>query len=595
MPEYLSPGVYVEEFESGSRPMEGVSTSTAGFIGLAEKGTVEGLPELVTNAADFQRKFGGYLSQNEFGDYRYLAYAVEHFFINGGGRCYVMRVAPSDAKPSKNFSEDMQDKTVLCISAKNPGIWGDKVRVKLYPSSKAKTQIYKVMTDPASTEVQYLVKNGAGFNPGDVVMFYDGEKGEHEYSTVKGSQDNILTLAAPLAAGEGAVDTALLPKKVLTTCEFSMQVAYRDLVELYENVSLNIGEANFVEKMVSKSNIITVSVNNQGAESVPPFKVITAKEEFQKAGDSEKIDLNSEIIALSGGSNGSIKSITAADFMGKDDGPGKRSGIKAFIDNDEVSLMAVPGVTDPDVQLFLIAHCESLASRFAVLDIPREKKTVADVQTHRNIFDSNYAAMYNPWLQVFDPLEKRNVFIPPSGPVLGIYARVDNSRGVHKAPANEVVRACSGLDCQYNKGEQDILNPKGVNLIRYFTGEGIRVWGARTCTSNSLWKYINVRRLFIYLEESIKKNTNWVVFEPNDQSLWDRVQRTIENFLTTVWRSGALMGNAPAEAFFVKVDRTTMSQDDIDNGRLICVIGVAPVKPAEFVIFRITQKTGDQQ
>lgn len=595
MPEYLSPGVYVEEFESGSRPMEGVSTSTAGFIGLAEKGTVEGLPELVTNAADFQRKFGGYLSQNEFGDYRYLAYAVEHFFINGGGRCYVMRVAPSDAKPSKNFSEDMQDKTVLCISAKNPGIWGDKVRVKLYPSSKAKTQIYKVMTDPASTEVQYLVKNGAGFNPGDVVMFYDGEKGEHEYSTVKGSQDNILTLAVPLAAGEGAVDTALLPKKVLTTCEFSMQVAYRDLVELYENVSLNIGEANFVEKMVSKSNIITVSVNNQGAESVPPFKVITAKEEFQKAGDSEKIDLNSEIIALSGGSNGSIKSITAADFMGKDDGPGKRSGIKAFIDNDEVSLMAVPGVTDPDVQLFLIAHCESLASRFAVLDIPREKKTVADVQTHRNIFDSNYAAMYNPWLQVFDPLEKRNVFIPPSGPVLGIYARVDNSRGVHKAPANEVVRACSGLDCQYNKGEQDILNPKGVNLIRYFTGEGIRVWGARTCTSNSLWKYINVRRLFIYLEESIKKNTNWVVFEPNDQSLWDRVQRTIENFLTTVWRSGALMGNAPAEAFFVKVDRTTMSQDDIDNGRLICVIGVAPVKPAEFVIFRITQKTGDQQ
>lgn len=595
MPEYLSPGVYVEEFESGSRPMEGVSTSTAGFIGLAEKGTVEGLPELMTNAADFQRKFGGYLSQNEFGDYRYLAYAVEHFFINGGGRCYVMRVAPSDAKASRNFTDETKDKAVLCISAKNPGIWGDKVRVKLYPSSKAKTQVYKVIADPASSEVQYVVKNGAGFNPGDVVMYYDGEKGEHEYSTVKSSQDNILTLTAPLTAGEGAVDNALLPKRVLTTCEFSMQVVYKDTIEMYENVSLNVAESNFVEKAVSKSNIISVTVNSQDVTSVPPFKVVTTKEEFEKAADSEKIELNSEIIALSAGSNGSVKNITAADFMGKDDGPGKRSGIKAFIDNDEVSLMAVPGVSDADVQLFLVAHCESLASRFAVLDIPREKKTVADVQTHRNIFDSNFAAMYNPWLQVFDPLEKRNIFIPPSGSVLGIYARVDNSRGVHKAPANEVIRACSGLDCQYNKGEQDILNPKGVNLIRYFTGEGIRVWGARTCTSNSLWKYINVRRLFIYLEESIKKNTNWVVFEPNDQGLWDRVQRTIENFLSTVWRNGALMGTTPAEAFFVKVDRTTMSQDDIDNGRLICVIGVAPVKPAEFVIFRITQKTGDQQ
>lgn len=592
MPEYLSPGVYVEEFESGARPMEGVSTSTAGFIGLAEKGAVEGLPELVTNAADFQRKFGSYLSQNEFGDYRYLAYAVEHFFINGGGRCYVMRVAPSDAKVSTNFSEETKDKVVLAISAKNPGLWGDKLRIKIYPSSKAKTQIFSLIS-AQSGEVSYKVKNSAGFNVGDVVMFSDGES--EEYAVVKSSQDNVISFVAPLAAGEAAIDEALLPKKILTTCEISVQVVYKDTVELYENVSLNVAEANFIEKVIARSSMINVAVNLPELGAVPPFKVITGKEEFDKKEGSDKINLNSEIISLSGGSNGSAGKLTAAEFMGSDNGPGKRSGIKAFIDNDEVSIMAVPGVTDPDVQLFLIAHCEALGNRFAVLDIPRDKKTVADVQTHRNIFDSNYAAMYNPWLQVFDPLEKRNIFIPPSGSVLGIYARVDTSRGVHKAPANEVIRACSGLDCQYNKGEQDILNPKGVNLIRYFTGEGIRVWGARTCTSNSLWKYINVRRLFIFLEESIKRNTNWVVFEPNDESLWARVQRTIENFLTTVWRSGALMGTSAAEAFFVKVDRSTMSQDDIDNGRLICIIGVAPVKPAEFVIFRITQKTGDQQ
>lgn len=593
MPEYLSPGVYVEEFESGPRPMEGVSTSTAGFIGLAEKGEVEGLPLLVTNAADFQRKFGGYLSQIEYGDYRYLAYSVEHFFTNGGGRCYVMRVAPNDAKASTNYTEETKDKGVLAIEAKNPGCWGDKIRIKLFPSSKAKTQIKEIITNPTNSEVQYKVKSSAGFNPGDVIMFSDGEKSE--YGFVKTSQDNMLTLQSPLSGGENVVDNNLLPKKILSSCEFTVQVAYMETVELYENVSLNVSESNYIEKAVSKSNLIKVRVNLPESGPVPPFKTITGNEEFNIENASEKIELNSEIIALSGGSNGSIKSITAADFMGKDNGPGKRSGIKAFIDNDEVSLMAIPGVTDPDVQLSLVAHCESLGSRFAVLDIPREKKPVADVQTHRNIFDSNYCAMYNPWLQVFDPLEKRNIFIPPSGSVLGVYARVDTNRGVHKAPANEVIRACSGLDCQYNKGEQDILNPKGVNLIRYFTGEGIRVWGARTASSNSLWKYINVRRLFIFLEESIKRNTNWVVFEPNDEALWSRVQRTIENFLTTVWRSGALMGTSTAEAFFVKVDRTTMSQDDIDNGRLICVIGVAPVKPAEFVIFRITQKTGEQQ
>lgn len=593
MPEYLAPGVYIEEFESGPRPMEGVSTSTAGFIGLAEKGPVEGLPELVTNFADYQRKFGGYLSNNEFGDYRYLAYAVEHFFINGGGRCYVMRVAPSDSKPSANFTDATKESTALWIWAKDPGIWGDKIRVSLTPSSKAKTPILKVEKDEATSEVHYFVKSGAGFNPGDIVMFSDGEKSE--YSAVKSSQDNIITLETPLS-GEDVVDTALLPKKVLTTCEFSVQVSYNNQVEVYENASLNILEANYIDKVMSRSNIVKVECNPASVVgAVPPFKTISSKEEFEKSETSGKTEKNTFVIALSGGSNGSIKNISAADFMGKDSEPGKRSGIRAFIDNDEVSIMAVPGVVDPDVQLSLVAHCEQLGSRFAVLDIPRDKKSVADVQVHRNIFDTQYAAMYNPWLQIFDPLEKRNIFIPPSGSVLGIYARVDTSRGVHKAPANEVIRACSGLDCQYNKGEQDILNPKGINLIRFFTGEGIRVWGARTCTSNSLWKYINVKRLFIFIEESIRRNTNWVVFEPNDEGLWGRVQRTIENFLTTVWRNGALMGASAGEAFFVKVDRSTMTQDDIDNGRLICVIGIAPVKPAEFVIFRITQKTSEQQ
>jgi len=182
--------------------------------------------------------------------------------------------------------------------------------------------------------------------------------------------------------------------------------------------------------------------------------------------------------------------------------------------------------------------------------------------------------------------------MPPGGYVTGVYSRSDTERGVHKAPANEVVFGASDLEFQIMKGEQDVLNPKGVNVIRAFPGRGIRIWGARTLSSNTLWKYINVRRLFIYIEASIEKGTQWVVFEPNDYRLWSRVKITITQFLTGVWRSGALMGTTPEEAFFVKCDRSTMTQDDIDNGRLICIIGIAPVKPAEFVIFRIAQWQG---
>ncbi len=567
MAEYLSPGVYVEEFESGGKPMEGVGTSTAGFIGLAERGPCEGVPQLVTNFADFRRKYGNYLSDSEFGEYRFLAYAVEHFFVNGGSRCFIARVAPNDAKCSES-EEDL----AIQITAKNPGLWGNSIQVNVTPASKAKTQILEVLDNN-----KYSVKSSAGFNAGDIVAFSD--KKNTVLNRVVKSQDNIIEFEE--AFTENVVDKNLLPVKVISTCEIKVEVRFEDIEEVYENVSFNAQAANFINKRIAKSDLVTISYTGDNDEIEAPFQ--------QLANEGQ----NLVTIGLAGGSNGSVSSISAADFIGTDNGPGKRTGIQAFVDNDFVSLMAVPGVTDPNVQLMLVAHCENLASRFAVLDIPRDSKKVADVMAHRDIFDSNYAALYHPWLEVFDPLDKKNIAIPPSGSILGIYARSDNTRGVHKAPANEVVRACVGLDCQYNKGEQDILNPKGVNLIRGFAGQGIRVWGARTATSNPSWKYINVRRLFIFVEESIKANTNWVVFEPNDELLWVRVKRTIDVFLTGLWRLGSLAGAAPSEAFFVDVGRTTMSQDDIDNGRLVCVIGIAPVKPAEFVIFRITQKTNE--
>ncbi|WP_343286580.1 phage tail sheath subtilisin-like domain-containing protein [Flavonifractor sp. An82] len=232
-----------------------------------------------------------------------------------------------------------------------------------------------------------------------------------------------------------------------------------------------------------------------------------------------------------------------------------------------------------------------MGNRFAVLDTPQDKVDTTSLANFRGIYDSSYAAMYAPWIKVFDPLCNQAVFQPPSGAVCGIYARSDTQRGVHKAPANEVVRGCTGLSVSYNTAEQAKLNPIGINLIRAIPGQGIRVWGARTCSSDGNWKYVNVRRLFLFLEESIRANTNWVVFEPNDESLWARVKGTITLFLETQRRNGALAGSTPDQAYYVNVGATTMTQDDILNGRLICEIGVAPVRPAEFVVFRITQIT----
>lgn len=567
MAEYLSPGVYVEEFESGSKPMEGVGTSTAGFVGLSERGPVGGVPVLVTNFADFKRKFGGYLSNAEFGNYRFLAYGVEHFFLNGGSRAYISRCVPEDAKVSQGSVP--AEAPVIRFAAADPGQWGDDINLILTPASKAKTQILEQIDG-----AKYRVKKSVGFDSGDVVVL-EGT-GTKQYNKVVKSQDNIIELEEAFA--DDCVDTNLVPKVTISTCEFNLEAKYDDIDEFYGEVSFNVNSAGYLLNKIAKSVLIRAEVLD--VPEGDPFVAL--------AGENGVVT-----VSLKGGSNGSRSAVTADTFMGTDNGPGKRTGIQAFLDNDNVSIMAVPGITDPNVQLTLVAHCENLGSRFAVLDVPEDLSKTDEILVHRNMVDSSYAAMYHPWLTVFDPLDKKNIHIPPSGSVVGIYARSDNSRGVHKAPANEIVRGCTGLSIPFNKGEQDVLNPKGVNLIRSFPGQGIRVWGARTTSSDPSWKYVNVRRLFIYLEESIKANTNWVVFEPNDERLWSRVKRTIDGFLRTMWREGALAGSTEADAFFCNIGYTTMSQDDIDNGRLICVIGVAPVKPAEFVIFRITQKTSE--
>ncbi len=554
MPEYLSPGVYVEEIEIGAKPIEGVSTSTAGFLGVAEKGTSEGLPELVTSFSDFQRKFGSYLPES-FSNYRFLPYAVESFFINGGSRCYVLRVLPSDAQEAKNTSvscgavtqltEDFNsgdtilkleslngidvtsilrieklraDGSVesshsglsissynassnsvtlsspigssypkkstrvvvstlagatsaaaktLDIFAINKGDWGEDILVRCMPSSQAKTQITEVIGD-ATVSTRYRIKNKNGFYRGAIVVYDNGSN--KQYRKITAIQDDIITLSGHLAGDAGVIDTETLPARTISTCEFDLQVIYKNDMETFNYLSMNPDTSNYFIKVVNnRSSLITLK---------SPYSTST---DYNRT-DPFDMPVNNDLIngklyiKLANGSDGTISGLNASDFKGVDNGPGKRSGIEAFKDIDEVSIIAAPGITDINVQLALVAHCENLKDRFAVLDMKENAQKVSDLQAQRNLIDTSYAALYHPWIKVYDTLEKKDIFIPPSGAVMGIYSRSDQSRGVHKAPANEKVSGVVDLKYQLNKGEQDILNPAGINLIRVFPGRGIRVW-----------------------------------------------------------------------------------------------------------------------
>jgi hypothetical protein len=422
-----------------------------------------------------------------------------------------------------------------------------------------------------SGENGYVAKSVDGFREGDTVVF-DGE-----YNKIATIYDETVTFEEAFTAD--VVDEGVIPQKVVQLVTFDMQVRFNDDVENYVDVSLNSTAPNFIGARLAQSELVKAEVKPVSAIGNPVAEIL---------GD----DLESGMFVLDGGSDGNISKVNAGTFIGKDEGPDGRTGLQAFLENETVSMMAIPGVTIPEVVAALVGHCETLRSRFAVIDMPLEKTKPNDLIQYRSMVDSTYAAMYHPWIQVFDRGSNKAAYIPPSGAVMGVYARTDINRGVHKAPANEVV-FCSGLSTNYTKDEQDILNPEGVNLIRALPGQGIRIWGARTASSNAAFKYVNVRRLFIYVEESIKASTNWVVFEPNDAVLWQRVSLTISSFLDSMWRTGMLSGSSPQEAYFVEIGPATMSRDDIMNGRLICNIGIAPSRPAEFVIFRVTQHTAE--
>ncbi|MFZ0388951.1 MAG: phage tail sheath C-terminal domain-containing protein [Calditrichia bacterium] len=520
MPEYLSPGVYVEEIELGSRPIEGVSTSTAGFLGTTLRGPEE--PRLITGFEQFRRIYGNFMAGS------FLAYGVEGFFRNGGRRCFVGRITADDAAATS------ADVGTVNIQAIGPGLWGDRIAVKIEAGS----------LDTSGGPPRDLIKL--------TVMYWD---------------------AAPPTPLVDPTDPANLTDP---------DRREPNLLEVYDNLSADETSVDYYERRINpNSNLIRIqrlNPNNPGDQS---------------------LQLLSDFGGATAGSDGSA--IDLADYQGRTlaplpDGTIIRTGFQGFEEVDEISMLVVPDHHSiANLTQEMITHCTQMGDRFAILHSDPGTDTLNTIPNLRPPQDTRFAAFYFPWIKILDPRTSQDLLAPPSGHIAGIYAKTDVERGVHKAPANVVVLGVNSLQFNITKAEQDILNPRGVNCIRTFPARGIRVWGARTASTNSLWKYINVRRLFLFLEESIEEGTQWVVFEPNNESLWARVRRTVTEFLTRVWRDGALMGLTPEEAFFVKVDRTTMTQDDIDNGRLIVLIGVAPVKPAEFVIFRIAQFPGGSE
>lgn len=391
--------------------------------------------------------------------------------------------------------------------------------------------------------------------------------------------------------------------------------------------------ATVVVPAAGKSNSFTVSAKSPGpagnelvvnikAEGEDTFSMSVGGETqsglTMKKGEKHVGDAAFQVVAISNVgspsampadgtyalSGGDISPLTASDFVGD---PAARTGLAGLEAFDDVRLVLCPdmmaGYDGSDeakkrikmIQEATISHCQKMKYRFAVLDTP-PGLNAQQAKEWRNYvnFDTSFAAMYYPWIEVLDLSGNGNAtkLVPPSGHMVGIYNRSDSERGVHKAPANEVVLGAINLEIGLSKGEQDVLNPIGVNCIRAFPGRGIRVWGGRTLSSNGAWRYVNVRRLFIMVEASMDVGLQWVVFEPNDTTLWAKVRRDVTSFLRVVWRSGALFGDTPEQAFYVKCDEELNPHEIRDLGQLIIEVGLAPVKPAEFVIFRITQWAG---
>lgn len=581
MPNYYTPGVYIEEPNKGPRPIEAVSTAVAAFVGFAPYSTVKDAnrPVLITSWTQFVEKFGKRdKDSNQKSPYMknaYLAHAVYGFFLNGGTRCWVIRAmpakweegleaAPSEISTAKGRALKNKER-LLTIKSKAP-IPDEDIEISLTRAPA---------TRPDDYQISIAVKMG-------------DKSEEFKHVALKPPAPQPTP---PPSAPDPADPNAPAPQPAPASRRGTAAAAATAPVppDSNGNRPLTLNEVN------QKSQFITIELDEKASSLEPAFGDYYIAVPQPDPENPKHKQLNG---------------IQPPDIVGD---PLKHTGIVGLEIAEDVTMICCPDLMSPlaypngeiisekvqSVQQAMMNHCELAGGRMAILDVPPtigepqdvERWLLSDVR-----YDSMFAALYYPWLTIANPLasdsEPQTISVPPCGHIAGIYARNDTERGVHKAPANEIVRGALKLSWDVTGGEQEGLNRNGINCIRSFSGRGIRVWGARTISSDPAWRYINVRRLFNMVEKSIERDTQWVVFEPNDPDLWSRVRRDVGAFLTTLWRDGMLFGDTPQQAFFVKCDEELNPPESRDLGRLIIEVGLAPVKPAEFVVFRFSQYTG---
>jgi len=614
MPQYLTPGVYLEKIDEYQAGIAKTRTDIAGFVGIAEKGPLNS-PVRIESWKQFQATFGTYIPQG------YLAYAVNGFFANEGKVCYVVRIADiNTAGKAEKAAITLLDKNgipTLEITALSEGQWGGKIKVLLSESSLGTTSSGGPTLQPGDGSYS-IVKSAIGFETGSLVKVFQNNAGTviekyHYAASVDIGQRKIIW---EVALEHTPTDFDFSQPIYFSTLEFTLTFTLNNSIkEIFTNLSLRLDHSRYVSSIIN-GNSQLVTVKNLGSGTSVPKHL------------PDPVKLTKGFVYLEGGKDGT-GSITIDDIIGDLSADEKR-GLRCFEDVDEVAMIVIPDImirpgdtgeyrtlkTEPclpDIEEFssgaslvklapifsdedieraqqaMIDHCERLKDRVAILDSP-VGLDIAEVLEWRDKFASAYAALYFPWIVVKDPLRlDGNITcpLPPSGHIAGVYARTDLLKGVHKAPANEEISGAEDIVLAIDDAQQELLNPENVNCIRSFPGRGIMIWGARTLSREALWRYINIRRLMIMIEESVEESMQWAVFEPNDARLRNGIKLAASTFLQELWRKGALSGETAEQAFYVKCDEDNNPQEVIDNGRVITEIGAAPSVPGEFVVFRI--------
>jgi len=579
--EIRSPGVYSERGEVRQTPIVLGESGIVGFVGLCERGPTN-TPIVITHHSQFYEIFGD-LPEGGF-----LSTAVEGFFKNGGKRCYVVRVAHlsgrsfgETAAPASIILQDKNGASSLLVAASSEGTWGNQIVVSVKRQAP-RAQTFLTL-DAAAGDHEVTIRSTHGFRPGTLVRIYNEEAQEYRY--LEGVSGKMLRWAADEPLGREMRASA---PTYIELVEFELTVSTPFRREVFSDLSLKPGSPYFVERVVQERSSLAVVKLMPSRSPVP---------------DNLPVDLVDA--PLTGGQDG-LHNVTPDDFIGMGSSPGNRRGLAALELVEELDLLAMPDImwlfqrnagkdgmpfsTLKDVQVVhdaMLDQCEMLLDRFAILDSPFPLSPER-TREYRLQFDSRFGGLYFPWIHVEH--KGQMVPVPPSGHIAGIFAMCDEKMGVHRPPANEVIQGAEGLSIVLREEDIGYLNGEGINCIRSTPSRGIRVWGARTVCSDVANRFVNVRRILNAITKAVNLNMHWVVFEPNQPSLWKTVDRNLTQFLVGLWREGYLRGMTPEDAFYIKCDDETNPPSERNAGRMNVEIGVAPVRPAEFMVLRLAQE-----